>query len=383
MIALNSKSLSPEANSAPSRVDQAGSGLRVDVVRPHELTGDLVESWRRILQNGVQQNNPFLHPEFTRAVAAVRNDVEVAVLRHGAAPVGFFPFQRSAWNIGKPVGGRLSNYQGLVVEKEVEWSALELVRGAGLSTWAFDQLDLALSPFERHARDHEGAAYFDLSNGYEAYREERRSTGSQRILKIESLYRKLCREAGPIQTHLHQPDAHLIETLIGWKSSQFRETGQTDVFSCRWTVDLLHNILGRENESFAPVVSALCSGSRPIAISYALRTQDVLHGMFIGYDRDYSKYSPGLIMMLEIAKEAAARGVRRFHLGSGGDHYKKSLTSAETRVGIGSVDCQPLVAWSRRGWEMARRAVHSKALSPFSRLPLKLLRPLREHRSLR
>jgi CelD/BcsL family acetyltransferase involved in cellulose biosynthesis len=90
-----------------------------------------------------------------------------------------------------------------------------------------------------------------------------------------------------------------------------------------------------------------------------------------------------LILLLEIAREAAARGIGRFQLGSGGDHYKRSLASGETSVGAGSVDCVPFVRLARRGWNWARRAAHSSALAPLTRGPLALVRPLRERFSLR
>ena len=43
-----------------------------------------------------QLDNPFFRPEFTQAVAAVRDDVEVAVLEIQQQPVGFFPYQPTA-----------------------------------------------------------------------------------------------------------------------------------------------------------------------------------------------------------------------------------------------------------------------------------------------
>ena len=53
-------------------------------------------------------------PEFTQAVAAVRGDVEVGVLEERGEPVGFFPFQRSRRNVARPVGGKMSDFQGLI-----------------------------------------------------------------------------------------------------------------------------------------------------------------------------------------------------------------------------------------------------------------------------
>lgn len=361
----------------------SNDGIMFEVVRPGALSGEQLDCWENLLSKGLQQETPFLHPEFTKAVAAIRGDVEVAMLRQNKEIVGFFPFQRGTWNIGKPVGGRLSSYQGLVVRDDIEWSAEEVIRGCKLAAWNFDQLDLSQVPFERHAKLIEGAAYLDLSEGYDAYRESRRSTGSQRIIKTESLARKLEREAGPVRFEFHSHDFALVKTLMGWKSAQFRETGLEDVFAHSWTGRLLETLLERHSPTFAPAISALYAGDRPVAISYALRTKRVLHGMFIGFDREFSKYSPGLVLLLSIAKEAAQSGIQRFQLGSGGDHYKQSLASGETRVAAGSVECRPMAKLIRRGFDAARRAAHTPALASIFEGPLRLLRPLRERRSFR
>jgi hypothetical protein len=45
------------------------------------------------------------------------SDVEVAVLIVEGEIVGFFPFQGSRWNIGKPVGGPLCDFQGVIVRQ--------------------------------------------------------------------------------------------------------------------------------------------------------------------------------------------------------------------------------------------------------------------------
>ena len=234
-------------------------------------------------------------------------------------------------------------------------TADSIVRGTRLNAWKFDQLDLALSPFASHSREVEGAAYLDLSEGYESYRRSRRAAGSMRIPKVESLYRKLKREAAEVHFEYHSPRPELVSTLVSWKSAQFRETGLTDVLASPWTVKLLDRLLVHSADSFSVVVSALYAGSRPIAISYALATKDMLHGMFIGYDREFSRYSPGSILLLEIARGAAERGIRSFQLGSGGDHYKRSLASGQTPVGIGSVEVRPLARLVRRWPDRAPR----------------------------
>lgn len=353
------------------------------VYRPRELADVHVAAWRRLCESDARLSNPFLHPAFTFAVAAVRNDVEVAVLEESGLPVGFFPFQRSAWNIGNPVGGRLSGYQAFVVADGIKWSATELIEGCKLSSWQFEQLVAAQEPFREFHRQYEGSPYLDLSNGYEAYREARRASGSKRILKIESLRRKLEREAGPVRFEFHNPNPALLTTLREWKSNQYRRTGLTDSFSFEWTVALFEHILQNPSDRFSAVVSVVWALERPVAISYALRAGGVLHGCFTGFDEDFSKYSPGSMMLLEIAREAPVNGIRHFELGNGVEYYKHSLASGETMMAQGSVDCGQIVRLMRRGWHSAGRWARSNRFSPLTTAPLKVIRPLREWLSFR
>ena len=58
--------------------------------------------------------SPYLRPEFTQAVAAVRDDIEVAVAERNDEPVAFLPFRRMPWGGGRPAGGWLANFQAIV-----------------------------------------------------------------------------------------------------------------------------------------------------------------------------------------------------------------------------------------------------------------------------
>jgi CelD/BcsL family acetyltransferase involved in cellulose biosynthesis len=65
----------------------------------------------------LQQQNPFLDsafyaPDFTELMAAVRDDVEVAVMYEDDHVVGFLPYLRASNNTARPVAGRLTGVSG-------------------------------------------------------------------------------------------------------------------------------------------------------------------------------------------------------------------------------------------------------------------------------
>jgi hypothetical protein len=63
-----------------------------------QLTPDMVSRWHEILDATPQLAGPYFRPEFT-AAAEVCAECEVAVLDDASQIVGFFPFQRTRWNV--------------------------------------------------------------------------------------------------------------------------------------------------------------------------------------------------------------------------------------------------------------------------------------------
>jgi CelD/BcsL family acetyltransferase involved in cellulose biosynthesis len=65
--------------------------MKIDIIPATEFSRDHIAAWRALQQADPALDSPLFHPEFTRAVAAVRDDVEVAVLEEAGEFVGFFP----------------------------------------------------------------------------------------------------------------------------------------------------------------------------------------------------------------------------------------------------------------------------------------------------
>ena len=78
--------------------------MNITVVPGDRLTPKHVEVWSRLQREDAAVASPYFRPEFTQAVACVRNDVEVAVMEEDGEPVGFFPYQRRGRNVATPVG---------------------------------------------------------------------------------------------------------------------------------------------------------------------------------------------------------------------------------------------------------------------------------------
>src|SRR5438045_3016506 len=87
----------------------------VTLVRGNQLGPDLVKAWRALQDSNADLYSPCFAPEFTQAVARVRHDVEVAVIEGEKGEIeAIFPFQRKYRTRAIPVGGIVSDYQGLI-----------------------------------------------------------------------------------------------------------------------------------------------------------------------------------------------------------------------------------------------------------------------------
>ena len=119
--------------------------MNVQCFAADRLTAAQIERWSQIQAAAPELQSPFFHPLYSCEAAAALGNVEVAVLEEEGEPAGFFPFQRTAGNVGVPVGGSLNDFQGVVARPEFTFDAAALVRDCGLSGLRFTQL-LASQP---------------------------------------------------------------------------------------------------------------------------------------------------------------------------------------------------------------------------------------------
>jgi CelD/BcsL family acetyltransferase involved in cellulose biosynthesis len=337
-------------------------------------------AWRAIQSEVQSFSGPYFCPEFTQAVASVRSDVRVVVIENRGRTVGFFPHQRSSLGMGKPVGGPLSDFHGVIAVPGSDWNLYALMRAARLSVWAFDHLAGDIRQFEPCIAASADSPQIDLHAGYERYVQERRAAGSDYIPKTEGLGRKCAREHGEIEFALHDPDPEALAQLFRWKSGQYRSSGIANVFGVSWTQALLRRICGYQGHTFAGLCSTLRVNGRIVAVHAGMRSRDTLHYWFPAYDVEFSKFSVGNLLLLRMARSLPAYGVRTIDLGKGGEQYKERLMSGRVQLYEGCVELPSLLTYVRR----LRRAVEMRAarggLGTALQLPLRAIRRIERAR---
>ena len=335
--------------------------MNIRVLSPAHLTADHIAAWSQMQTEDPALDSPFFRPEFTHCVATVRDDVEVAVLEDAGRPVGFFPYQRDRGDIGRPVGGHMSDFQGVILAAGRECSPRDLVRGCRLRAWHFDHLLTSQARFEPYHWLTAASPYMDVSRGFDAYQASRRNQASTELKQLLRKIRKVQREVGPVRYEPYCAAGDVLDTLIGWKMEQYRRIKVINYLQPDWTRDLLHRLLLLRDHDFRGVLSALYVGDQLAAARFDIQSRGVLHVWFLAYDVSLAKYSPGSMLLVETARSAQSLGIRRIDLGKGLERYKEQFMSGATPLAEGSVDLRPMTSAIRRSWRSTRELVRESA----------------------
>ena len=191
-----------------------------------ELSPELLARWREILHASPDLASPFFRPEFVQIAARVRPRVQVAVLRKAGQVVGFFPFERTAWNIARPVGGSMSDYQAVIAGPDAAWNPEELLAGCRLSAWEFDHQLARQTQLAEHFASRAASPIIDLTAGYAAWLEDRKQA-TQSFKELLRKRRKLEREIPDLVFTWHSADRVRFE-LIDYRDLAAREAGHFD-----------------------------------------------------------------------------------------------------------------------------------------------------------
>ncbi|MFF4397887.1 GNAT family N-acetyltransferase [Streptomyces sp. NPDC001480] len=342
--------------------------MDIRVYRPGELSAADRAAWTAMqakahLHGAPELANPFLSPEFALAVGRVRRGVRIAVVHEDGEPAAFFPYQRSATGVGRAVGLGVSDCQGLVHRPGFTWDAHELLRACGLALWEFDHLVQGQRPFEASASGSFPSPVVDVDQGYEAYLGRLRAHSPKFTRSTLAKERKLGRDAGTVRYVHDERDPEVLNTLMAWKSAQYRRTGRSDRFAHEWITRLVTRLFHTRSEPFAGILSVLYADGRPVAAHFGLRTERILACWFPAYDPAFAKYSPGLVLHLRMAEAAAADGIAYLDLGRGQKEYKDSLKTREITVSEGWVTRRHPMAVGHRARRAPVRALRNTVMS--------------------
>jgi CelD/BcsL family acetyltransferase involved in cellulose biosynthesis len=310
----------------------------VEIVHPSDLGAPEDKKWRdAVEQRGFR--SPFLTPTFARIAARHRPGSRVALLSEGAGVTGFLPYERDAERVGLPIGGGMNDVQAIIGSTPDDCRLPEVVRQLGVREWRYDHLlepEARLAPFREAAHR---SPTVDLSRGHADWIEtlQRRSSVVSRITRLA---RQLEREHGSVTLDWHSDRSPDLSLLVDLKSAQYRRTGVRDLFAEPWARRALHEFWRSEEGECAGALATLRAGDRIVAVHLGLVGSRVLHYWFPAYDPQFSKFSPGTVLLFAVAEAAPSHGVDLIDLGMGEHGYKTRVANSGYDVTSGRVPAQ-------------------------------------------
>jgi CelD/BcsL family acetyltransferase involved in cellulose biosynthesis len=348
-----------------------------------ELTDREWAAWRDIRAATPSLVSPFFAPEMVRALAAGRSACRVAVLRRPSEIVGFFPFETNALGMGRPVGGRLSDYHGPVLPVGETLDPVELTRRCGLTTFAFEHVPAARAEFAPHAAPARESHNLDISQGFDAYRKERRAAGSDAADDLRTAAKKVDTRLADARFEWHADSDAVFEQLVAWTRQQYAATGFTDVLAAEWIRAALRRIARTQTDDMSGVLSALWGDGRLIAVHLSVQSGNVLHSWFPAYDASLSKLAPGYAILRHMIDAARERGIDRIEMGTGTEEYKLRMSNLRLPVLSGHVDTEPALTFARETMQRTRQWIRDSRFEAAASRPIQAIRRFRESWSLR
>ncbi len=300
--------------------------MKINVIRPGELGAVERARWRELQKADASLDNPFLSVEFAVAMDRLRDYVRVAVIEDGNRIVGFLPYERHSFGIGKPLGGFLTTCHGLIAVPDLKIDARALLRACKLTVFDFDHLVAGQPTFAPFESDVRPAPVMDFTLGFDTWLEQVKTNSPKNLKTVRYKERKLG-EHGELRFEWSSPDPEALRTLLNWKSDQYQRTGRVDRFAQPWIVELIDLMHAERSPDFSGVLTMLYSGDVPVAGHFGLSTATTLVGWFPAYDTEFAKYSPGIVHHMQMAEAAAASGLLMVDMGKGGKEYKDWLKS--------------------------------------------------------
>lgn len=356
--------------------------MTYDLLRPRDLSADQLARWRELQSPDFE--SPFLSPDWAIAVerAQARQQIRVAVIRDQGSERGFFA-ARACASTAMPAGAPMCDYQAVVCEPGLEIDPRRLTAALGVRRLDFSQMLERQAAFKPYAHGRADSHVVDVGDGFAAYQAGRKAAGVGVLKDAAKKSRKVEREVGPVRLTAFSRDRGDFDQLIAWKRAQFRATGQTDIFSADWPLRLMEQLFETDDAGFRGGLFTLHLGDKLAAAHFHLCRPPVVHGWIISHDPAFDRYSPGILLFVELLAWMDQQPYSRLDLGCGDYRFKAELANAQETIMNGFVGLPSAATLVRTAAYGVVHAAESMPLGRASQLPAKALRRLDLLRGLR
>ncbi len=349
--------------------------IHVELKRADALCENERSAWMAIQAASPRLASPYFALGFFDAVAAVRGDVQVIIQRVDDVPVAFLPLQVGSFGHARPLGGPLADHHGVIAAETVDIDLTRMLREAGIAVFDFFGLMPHRGDAGLNGQVHDGSWVVDLEGGYDAFVGRRKKLGGNTFRTIFAANRKLVEAGHRVEFRFDDRTPQTLGQLFSWKSAQYDASGHFDVFSRRWTRDLVAGLCEASGEAGARgLVSSLKINGHIAAVHFGMMTPRAAHYWFPAYDPALAKAAPGNALLEHLLRALADEGVGEVHLGPGNYRYKAALGSWQMPLAQGFAALHGPAAAMRRAAHMLETGAEALPLGPVAQWPGKAFR---------
>lgn len=301
-----------------------------DLIRPCDLSPSDLGQWRDMIRATPDFRSPLLSPEFAQTVAAVRDDVWVAIYRRNGQMMGFLPHHRRPGGMARPVGAPFSDYTALTSIPNPAITIAEALRLARIDRFQVIGLIDPYGVFGDIGGERDNACGIDLTKPLD-------HIPHKHAKNINRLRRRLEEHHGEVRFITPDRDPDHFETMLRLKREQARTTGLHDFLAPVWVDTLMRQLFAAPSEGLRGQMLTLTAGGKGIIFHYGVRLGDVMHPWISSFDPAYSAFSPGQVFLSGCADALKADDVSYYDLSTGEQHYKNAFGNSHRVVTHGQV----------------------------------------------
>lgn len=298
----------------------------------------------RVLWGNFQAASPSLaSPYFSYAYAAAVNVVRpgVKVLRfyEKDRPAAYWPLRPGPFGTARPIAGPMDDLHGMIAHPAVSISLSKSKVRQHIGGYAFSAVPFNQRRHGLTGHYGDGNQVMDLSDGYDAWLADR-SEASSNFRREHRKAEKLLNEETTVIRH-DVIDPKSFARLIALKQEAYVRSGHFDIFALEWPQPLLEELLRSGDQNARGILSTLSIDGELAAVTYCMRSLNVMHYWFPAYEAKFAKLKPGLALLFSLAKWASLEGLQELHLGLGDTQYKRQMASWMMPVRCGTLALSP------------------------------------------
>lgn len=280
-----------------------------------------------MLAGNINYDSALLTPEFAGLVSTVRDDVRILLIETDGRLQALLALHKRRGGLARPLGAPFSDYSGPVAHLGINVKLAEMLSIAGISAYE-SATTLSSRPQSHDAENlpgHEDSHVIrpDRLTGTQ-FLERQRALHPKRFKNFRRLHSQFEREVGPLEFQFGRPSARELTKLLELKSQQFRESGYVDLTEATEPVALLSAVAGSKHA----FMTSLTTNGTFVSGHFGFRCGKLFHPWISAFDPQWSAYSPGILLLLNVLRSWDAMNLDTYDLAAGHDHYKKYFANA-------------------------------------------------------